>query len=344
VDFVRQKNRKGGSRMKKTQKGLVQFLISALLILAIGTPPLYATEDVSAQLSRMEQQCFSRSYSTEDTAARLDRLETEIYGASRSAQPENDRIEHLAQFFETTPSSPPSIPSTATKPSSPKAEKSLKAEPETPAPSVTEAAVLPGESEYPIISTMEEKVFHQTYEKEPIENRLARLEQKMSGQTHQGSLQDRTDQLKTLVLGESEINANEDSVSQQPANQEGAADKSSEASADMLRALPPVETKVLGQSFPQDTVGARLGRIETKLFNQTASDMSPDDRFYRITSVLTAKSSSFQDQQAYSGSSNSAYSSSSSGSSSNSGGGFSKGPAGIAIWGPILLMVLMSLI
>jgi hypothetical protein len=286
----------------KMRKCLAQCLILVLLILSMSLLPLYATDTSSAQLSKIEQQLFSQDYSSDSTTARLDRLETQVYGAPRSDQPESARIEGLMQFIQ-----PTSAPSTATTHPSPKQQTELNS-PITQPPPTQEETALPGESQYPVISTMEQQVFKQTYEKEAIDSRLARLEQKVLGQSQQGTLQDRTDHLRMVVLGDATGSP----------NGSGYAQSNAPPSADMQKALPPIEKKVLGQTYPQDTIDARLSRVEMKLFNQTASDMSPDDRLYRIASILTAKNPS-------------------------AGAGPTIGNT-VGIWGPLLIMVLMSLI
>jgi hypothetical protein len=57
-------------------------------------------------------------------------------------------------------------------------------------------------TDYPTVGQMEQKVFGQSFPKEDITNRLARLEQRVFGHVQNGALIDRVDALKLSVLGD----------------------------------------------------------------------------------------------------------------------------------------------
>jgi hypothetical protein len=58
----------------------------------------------------------------------------------------------------------------------------------------------------------------------------------------------------------------------------------------MLSSLDRVEKDVLHKTYPQDSVDARLSRLEVKLFNTPApSTMPANDRLQRIISVAMAQ-------------------------------------------------------
>ena len=60
----------------------------------------------------------------------------------------------------------------------------------------------PGETDYPTVSQMEQKVFNQTYVQEDLTARLTRLEQEVFKLPQSGALADRVDNLRLVVLGD----------------------------------------------------------------------------------------------------------------------------------------------
>ncbi len=287
--------------MKHYVKQVRLFTLSLGVVFALSAHALAA--DLSGDLNRMEQQLFTRTYPADSVDARLGRIESTVFGASKNDQPQAQRLQDLGQFFQF----PQQAPATAQRPA-PSAPPSYQ---QTPAPDVVTyqpnqpvapntTSVSGSESEYPSVLAMEQRLFSKTYPTEPIESRLARIENRVLGSTQAGSLQERTDQLRLMVLGDtgsggSEAMANDNSYSSASAP---SGSVSAAASADMIQALPKVEKRILGRNYTGDTVENRLSRIETKLFNSTAPEMSPDDRFYRIVSVANAQRSG-QMEQAY---------------------------------------------
>jgi hypothetical protein len=70
------------------------------------------------------------------------------------------------------------------------------------AASPTAASPEPGETDYPTVSQMELKEFGKTFPKEDITQRLSRLENQVFKMPQTGSLADRTDNLRMVVLGD----------------------------------------------------------------------------------------------------------------------------------------------
>ena len=66
----------------------------------------------------------------------------------------------------------------------------------------TASAPEPGETDYPTVSQMELKTFGKTFPREDITNRLNRLENQVFKMPQTGSLADRTDNLRLVVLGD----------------------------------------------------------------------------------------------------------------------------------------------
>lgn len=71
-----------------------------------------------------------------------------------------------------------------------------------PANSSVSASPEPGETDYPTVSQMETKLFGKTFPKEDITQRLSRLENQVFKMPQTGSLADRTDNLRMVVLGD----------------------------------------------------------------------------------------------------------------------------------------------
>lgn len=252
-------------------------------MLLLGLPAL-AQSQPETPLSRMEQQLFARTYPSDTSAARLNRLESLVFGVAKTTGSEADRIRQLEQFFQQntpTAQAPPSqqqhLPAAQNPPPV--------ANPQNVQPD--SGTVLSGETAYPTVSAMERKIFGRTYETMPITQRLGQLERQVLRQEQQGDLQARTDQLRMMILGDAEATAINPPSSTQ-------ADRPAATSADpaeIVQALPNVERRVLRQVYPQDTLENRLSRLEQRLFNASAPEMSPEERFYRIVGVAEAQSS-----------------------------------------------------
>jgi len=324
-------------------KALGMVLIGAVVAwLCVMAPPACAADNPSApQLTKMEQQLFAHTYPSDSPEDRLSRIENTVFGQPRQDQPVDTRLAALGKFFhDNVPQQSAAMQPQAYRPNQPL---------QNPAP----APVAPDETSYPIVVKMEQQVLHQTFEKEPLENRLARLEQRVYGHPMQGSLQDRSDHLEDRILGSSPQSPDPNGGDSQVASSGTMAPENAQAAnTDVARALPPLENKLFHQTYPQDSIDARLSRIEQKLFNSTASEMSPEDRMYRIASVLTAQRSARNDDPmanaspagggySYGGNNNYGTNGGYYGGYPGTGGGYGRS----ASWGPLgvtLLMMLMS--
>lgn len=295
------------------------------LVLAIGlTSQILCSAwalGIEPELDRIEMQLFNRPYQNEPVTTRLDRIEDMVYGP-RNIQPNPDpnvRFSSLQSYFKPNPPLasliPSNLPPVTHKPSNKKADS-------VPSKAIATIKPNPTESDYPIVTEMERRVLGKTAESESLENRLAALEQKTLGHPQQGDLQQRTDQLRMMVLGD-------------PAGQSNAgnpndpqAQDTPQALADVQNALPSIEQRVLSATYPNDSVYNRLNRLEAKVFQQTAPELSAQDRLVRISTVIAAQKSGAQDdlaaqqqQQLYYGNANRGYGGSFGINSRNLGGG-----------------------
>jgi len=296
-------------------------IIFGILLMGFWLMPVSYGDNSSQELSQLEQQLFAQTYPSESPEDRVTRIETTVFGQSHANQPLDQRLQALGQFVE--------APSPQQQRPQPVAH--------IPPP------VSPSETSYPIVVAMEKQVFHQTYETEPLETRLARLEQKVFGHPMQGSLADRSDHLEDVVLGHNP----QDAYSQSGENNDiayspaaSSPQNSADAHNDVQQALPNIENKVFHQTYPQDTVENRLSRLEQKLFNATAPEMSPEDRLYRIAGVLSAQKSSREDTFANVNPNNTGY-----GYPGGTTSTYTQAPSPVASYGMLgvtLLMMLMS--
>lgn len=304
-----------------------------VLVWLLWLPLPAQAADVTGQLDAIEKQVYARTYSQESPAERLSRLETTIFGAPQQRDAIESRLQALGQFFQ--PTSP--MPAQGT--TQPPTTQATRPTPE----------LAPDESRYPTVTAMENQVLQQTFEQEPLEKRLIRLEQRVYGRSQVGSLQDRSDRLQETVLGNNTASqplASASSTVSSYTPSMGSSSSSSpsgnpgQISAELLQALPAVEQRILHQSFPNDSVENRLSRLETRLFNAPAPEMAPEDRLYRIVSVANAQQSSRSEQALRGG-----FPPFGPGAGPYYSGNLPRASSGpMGIFGSMLLMVLMSLL
>ncbi len=120
---------------------------------------------------------------------RLDTLETVIFGHTYS---ESSTDVRLGQLQSAVPAPPP-------------AEPELISQPQAMAPVNTAPPVgganTPVASDAPIVDDMERQAYGRTFNGQPLEQRLSRLEERYLGTIQRGDLASRVDNLRWLVLG-----------------------------------------------------------------------------------------------------------------------------------------------
>jgi hypothetical protein len=160
------------------------------------------------RLDRLETSLFAVSYPAESAQQRVERLEKTLFGQAQSGNlPIEKRISQLEdalspqamgalsptepvqQSAQNTPSSPESS-------SVPAESESYQIQPQSVVSQETEA------TDYPAVTQIEQKQLGKTYEKEDITVRLARLEKNVFQQVQSGSLSERVDHLRLIVLGD----------------------------------------------------------------------------------------------------------------------------------------------
>lgn len=172
----------------------------SIIILLVCCEKTYALSQYSAILTKIENSLFGMDYSTQNDDVRLGRIEKLVYGQTSSMQ-EPQRVNKLAKDLNAD------LLGQEIKPSSDtfaKDEDSIK---EEDVPKADKSV------SYPIVDSLEQKVFSKEFKTDDINQRLANLEQKIFKKTYDDDLSSRVDRLKAAVLPERVANNNNDEYS-----------------------------------------------------------------------------------------------------------------------------------
>lgn len=275
----------------------------------------FAQSQFSSTLTTMEKSLFGVDYSSQGDDIRLKRLEETVYGQA-SSKPVQQRISKLSgdlsadlMGHEIKPKADSfAEDSDAVKEEIPKADASVN---------------------YPIVNSLEDRVFHKEFKTTDINQRLANLEQNVFKRTYSDDLNSRVDRLKTAIMperiaaGDSE-DANspslpDDLYSVSPPlrgkrygvpssddddlstgfgsaiptyNSQNSVLDNPQPNLDVAIPLAAIEKSILKKSFPNDTVSNRLTRLELNMFNSTFVDDDPETRLDRLSSAYQAKKTS----------------------------------------------------
>lgn len=129
------------------------------------------------------------------------------------------------------------------------------------------------------LKNLEDRFFFHSYDHDPLEKRIERLELLIFGQAKYGTIQERLAHLK------SKIEAND---------REAASDmkkraKKERANPQKIQQYPIMNTlewRVLKKTYREESLEKRLDRLEEKLFGKTAPAMSYRDRIDRLKKIV----------------------------------------------------------
>lgn len=244
-------------------------------------------------IEHLEQQYFGKTFNGESTEARLSRLEQFVFGEAVKGKTIQARAKALEPYDEAPE---PVEPATAASPSSVGTSSQ---------PVASESTPKPGETSYPAVEDMEMRVFKQRFPNKPLEDRLAALEKQVFHQPMQGSLQDRSDRLQTVILqptGGPPVASNNytpaGAAMSIPPSQYGGGQYAPSPSTNpyLVNQVTQIEQQVFsGQTFPADPLPQRVDRLEQQVFQSTAPELSIEDRVQRLGTVVTAQASSKQE-------------------------------------------------
>lgn len=147
-------------------------------------------------------------------------------------------------------------------------------------------ATAPDSSTDSQLGHLENRYFFHPYANDPVEKRLERLELLIYGATQDGTNEERFARLKQTVK---ERDAASAAKARAAAPSAPGASKSATpppASSSQYPILNTLEWRALKKTYPQDSLDARLGRIETKLFGQPSPAMAYADRVDRLNRTL----------------------------------------------------------
>lgn len=171
---------------------------------ALVVPYCAAFADASDDLNKLEMKFFQHNYPKDTQTQRIERIEKLVFGDAQTG-PEQSR---LAKLIQTVPAdnavadggndnSSSSAP-VSTASNAPEKPRKTAAKPSAPSPvDAPEPRQNVSGTKYPAVTAIEQRILHQAYESQPIEDRLARLETKMFGKpSNNVDLIDRVDRLK----------------------------------------------------------------------------------------------------------------------------------------------------
>lgn len=213
--------------MKLKNNFLIRVLLLCSATLLICMPASFSAPVAGALgqtqiVQSLEDTLFAVRYEQDPLEQRVGRLEETVFGQKQTGTLDT-RVTKLKSALSPTalgPLSPVTTKDKANdgKESASKAQpkklnnkqavnptalpKSPTAQPNTAKAENIAAAPSPGETDYPTVSQMEQKIFNKTYVNEDITVRLTRLEKDVFKVPQSGTLADRVDNLRMVVLGD----------------------------------------------------------------------------------------------------------------------------------------------
>ncbi|MDX2108231.1 MAG: hypothetical protein SFY67_17680 [Candidatus Melainabacteria bacterium] len=180
------------------------LMIAASLVLSMSMQlqiPTFAA--TNSQLESLETKFFSHTYPKDGMEERLDRLEQMVFGEGKEG-PHEPRLAKLLEAVPMVDSAPPQSQAQSQPGQQSQSQSTAQSQQDnTHAPSRQEAPNVASSDDdgsvgnYPAINAIEEKVFKKNFAKEPIANRLSRLETKILGKASTSNdLSERMDKLK----------------------------------------------------------------------------------------------------------------------------------------------------
>ena len=262
---------------------------------AITPPPISSPAAVTAEITAYEKKFFERPFDGETNDHRLDRLENFIFGATSTGAPQV-RIAKIARIVPLA--SPQPTSSGVGQPAAP--TKSAAKSASTTGGEASTLLESPGH--YPHITALEGEMLGNTFEAQPLPQRLARLEIKAFGKASTSNdMEERTDAIdnyeqakrrpKDLLIGSKPLSSyhETESLADQARHY---ADVDDDPGAivrrqtiqqeldDAQKTTPPTpeertlsriawcEQQIFGHSFPEMHLLARLHQLNAELFPQ----------------------------------------------------------------------------
>lgn len=240
---------------------------------ASSSSPASSIPSGSDPLAVYEQKLLTESHANEPLSDRIGRLETFIFGEAQSGSIEDRQTRLLQVLRNTAPEATPK----PVNPDSPDAQASEP--PRRVAPPPVEK---PDATDYPTVTTMEENVFGQNYRQDSIANRLARLENKIFGNTFPNmQLIDRVDNLVSRAPSIPQTKAGRQIFDKYPDSNPQYVPPTK--SSDVYLKLDAIEKAMLnGKSNTGKLLTERVDILEKMAFGTTSSADNLDNRVNRL--------------------------------------------------------------
>ncbi len=258
---------------------IIIFLI--LLIPAAGN-----CSGLISNIASVENNIFGYEYSNESDSKRIERIENYLYGSKKSGNL-SKRMEAIQNDMGYTASQSENIQSVD----------NTAVNQETSKNQNNSLALKEDDTvEYPMVDKMEEELFHTTYKQENIYSRLNRLEQKVFNKTTNEALNDRVNNLASVVNPRKSLRKHRESdfSSDELDNYYRNSGLEPVNNQSMPFQLAVIEQDLLNNEFQADNVAVRLNRLENKLFNRTFATDNDVTRLQRIMVAYDAKKNSYK--------------------------------------------------
>ncbi len=158
------------------------------------------------------------------------------------------------------------------------------------------------------LSGIEQRLYSQAYDTDPIDQRLMRLETSLFGETRSGSLAQRQTVILQTMKSVKTLQASQQRPSQSASDSnstrngpssDGGLSPVSDENAPLSKdgtdypSVSAMEKKVLGQAFPRQDLSYRLSRLETQVFGQPQAGMQLVDRVDALQAKLSGASQNY---------------------------------------------------
>jgi hypothetical protein len=295
------------NRLHEYRYEFVRFAYVILLCFASVAAIAKDSSSSTDNLSILEKRFFQQAYPTESTDQRLDRLEEMVFGARREGSAKQ-RITSLwvavnqnslpdpGDEVQTDNTVPPSSSGTAT--SAPSDHGGGSAQTTENNRSENERGAnegsytgnsSPSTDSYPTITALEEQLLGKTYQAEPVEQRLDRLEIKSFGKaSNLDDLGKRVDLLKAFTA-----KRNGQSSDYLTSSEPQFHFASTLHPMDLTQELGLLERSIFGKVYARDGLISRVDRLETAVFKG-----QPHQTFNSITARVNRLMAAVQPQAA----------------------------------------------
>ncbi|HEY9686061.1 MAG TPA: hypothetical protein V6C52_03705 [Coleofasciculaceae cyanobacterium] len=278
---------------------ILAFGIACLLVAGAGA------QTSPDELASYEQIIFNHAYMDEPLSKRLERLESNVFGEAQSGS-EMERRERLLKILGKAKGSV--SPSAQVSEGPPVPESSDSAAMGVPEPGnrleEQQPSRPPDATDYPKVTALEREVFSRDFIREPIENRLSRLEKKVFGQPYpQSALIDRVDKLLTrypqLNTAATALNREQypgSAIRDLPDN----SSQFTGSSRDVYTKVEAMERRLLeDKTYPNELLTERLDRLERRIYGKSYSGESIDFRLSRLVKNFEVAENGTQPRPAF---------------------------------------------